>query len=151
MNCINQMNWGDVSYCLRHGEGYVFFLINWFRNTKSITTPDISWRTATCCQLFSRYLWLARAIGLSCCYWTHGDVIKWKHFPRYWPFVRGIQRSPVNSPHKGEWRGALMFCLIGVWINGWVNNGEAGGLRCHRAHYDVIVMTFSIQSWKICC
>ena len=32
---------------------------------------------------------------------THDDVIKWKHFPRYWPFVRGIHRSPVNSPHKG--------------------------------------------------
>ena len=30
----------------------------------------------------------------------HDDVIKWKHFPRYWPFVRGIHRSPVNSPHK---------------------------------------------------
>ena len=40
------------------------------------------------------------------------DVIKWKHFPRYWPFVRGIHRSPVNSPHKGQWRGALMFSLI---------------------------------------
>ena len=25
----------------------------------------------------------------------HDDVIKWKHFPRYWPFVRGIHRSPV--------------------------------------------------------
>ena len=42
----------------------------------------------------------------------HDDVIKWKHFPRYWPFVRGIPRSPVNSPHKGQWRGALMFSLI---------------------------------------
>ena len=31
---------------------------------------------------------------------SHDDVIKWKHFPRYWPFVRGIHRSPVNSPHK---------------------------------------------------
>ena len=39
----------------------------------------------------------------------HDDVIKWKRFPRYWPFVRGIHRSPVNSPHKGQWRGALMF------------------------------------------
>ena len=39
----------------------------------------------------------------------HDDVIKWKHFPRYWPFVRGIHRSPVNSPHEGQWRGALMF------------------------------------------
>ena len=42
----------------------------------------------------------------------HDDVIKWKHFPHYWPFVRGIHRSPVNSPHKGQWRGALMFSLI---------------------------------------
>ena len=37
----------------------------------------------------------------------HDDVIKWRHFPRYWPFVRGIHRSPVNSPHKGQWRGAF--------------------------------------------
>ena len=41
----------------------------------------------------------------------HDDVIKWKHFPRYWPFVRGIHRSPVNPLHKGQWRGALMFSL----------------------------------------
>ena len=72
---------------------------------------------------------------------VHDDVIKWKHFPRYWPFVRGIHRSPVNSPHKGQWRGALMFSLICVWINGWVNNREAGDLRRYRAHYDVTVMS----------
>ena len=70
----------------------------------------------------------------------HDDVIKWKHFPRYWPFVRIIHRSPVNSPHKGQWRRALMFSLICVWINGWVNNREAGDLRRYRAHYDVFVM-----------
>ena len=69
----------------------------------------------------------------------HDDVIKWKHFPRYWPFVRGIQRSPVNSPHKGQWRGGVMFSLICVFINSWVNNLEAGDLRRHRAHYDVTV------------
>ena len=71
----------------------------------------------------------------------HDDVIKWKHFPRNWSFVRGIHRSPVNSPHKGgQWCGALRFSLICVWINGWVNNREAGDLRRYRAHYDVIVM-----------
>ena len=70
----------------------------------------------------------------------HDDVIKWKHFPRYWPFVRGIHRSPVNSPHKGQWRGALMFSLICVWINGQVNNREACDLRRYPAHYDVTVM-----------
>ena len=53
---------------------------------------------------------------------THDDVVKWKHFPRYWPFVRGIHRSTVNSLHKGQWRGALMFSLICAWINGRVNN-----------------------------
>ena len=75
----------------------------------------------------------------------HDDVIKWKHFPRNWPFVRGIHRSPLNSPHKGKWRGALMFSLICPRINGWVNNGdEAGDLRRHRAHYDVIVMNVCI-------
>ena len=72
---------------------------------------------------------------------SHDDVIKWKHFPRNWPFVRGIHRSPVNSLHKGQWRGALMFSLIGAWINGWVNNREAGHLRRYRTHYDVIVMS----------
>ena len=71
----------------------------------------------------------------------HDDVIKWKHFPRYWPFVRGIYRSAVNSPHKGLWRGALMFILICARINVWVNNREAGDLRRYRAHYDVIVMS----------
>ena len=73
-------------------------------------------------------------------WYFHDDVIKWKHFPRYWPFVRGIPRSPVNSPHKGQWRGALMCSSICAWINRWVNNREAGDLRRHRAHYDAIVM-----------
>ena len=77
---------------------------------------------------------------------NHDDVIKWKHFPRNWPFVRGIHRSPVNSTHKGQWRGALMFSLICVWINLWVNNGEAGDLRLYRAHYDVSVM--ELMMWK---
>ena len=75
----------------------------------------------------------------------HDDVIKWKYFPCYWPFVRGIHRSPVNSPHKGQWRGALVFSLICVWINGWVNTREAGDLRRYRAHYDVSVMAHCPQ------
>ena len=79
------------------------------------------------------------------------DVIKWKHFPRYWPFARGIHRSPVNSPHKGQWCGALRFSLICTWIDAWVNNREAGDLKRLRAHYDVIVMgplfKQKTQSW----
>ena len=78
-------------------------------------------------------------------------------------FVRRIHRGPVNSPHKwpvtlkmfpfddvimqmetfsdkGQWRGALEFSLIWVWINGSVNNREAGDFRRYRAHYDVTVV-----------
>ena len=57
--------------------------------------------------------------------------------------LRGIHRSPVNSPHKGQWHGALMFSLICTRINCWVNIREAGDLRRYRAHYDVIVMKTS--------
>ena len=100
--------------------------------------------------------WIAQLVRR--CWWqyisiinSHNGVIKWKHFTRYWPFVRGIRRSPVNSTHKGQWRGALMFPLICNWINGWVNNREAGDLRCHSAHYDVTVIIFfeanSSYSW----
>ena len=65
------------------------------------------------------------------CY--HDDVMKWKHFPRYWPFLRGIHRWPVNSLHKDQWRGALMCSLICAWINGLANNREADDLRRCRA------------------
>ena len=54
----------------------------------------------------------------------------------------GNSPVPVNSPHKGQWRWALMFSLICAWINGWVNNREAGDLRRNRAHYDVNVLDF---------
>ena len=81
--------------------------------------------------------------------WHHGDVIKWKYFPRYWPFVRGIHRSPVNSPHKGQWLGALMFSLICAWTNDWVNNRDAGDLRLHRAHYVATVVSSEKSALEI--
>ena len=80
---------------------------------------------------------------------VHDDVIKWKHFPRNWPFVWGIHRSPVNSPHKGQWRGALMFSLICTWIHDWVNNREASDLRRYRAHYDVSVMGMKLAALQL--
>ena len=74
------------------------------------------------------------------------DVTKWQHFPCYWPFVWGIHRSPLNSPHKCQWCGALLFSLICAWTNGWVNNRDAGNLRCHCAHYDVTEM---LNAWRV--
>ena len=89
----------------------------------------------------------------------YDDVIKWKHFPRYWPFVWKIHLWLVNSPHKGHWRGALVFSLICAWTNSWVNNRDAGDMRRHVAHHDVIVMTLTLNSYanrvlswrQLCC
>ena len=68
----------------------------------------------------------------------------WRHqmetFSALLALFAGNSPVPVNSPHKGQWRGALMFSFVCAWINDWVNNREAGDLRCHRGHYDVNVM-----------
>ena len=60
-------------------------------------------------------------------------------------------RSAVNSPHKSQWHGALMFSLIWAWISGWENNREAGDLRRYHAHYDVIVMCMYGVGWDVIC
>ena len=68
----------------------------------------------------------------------------WRHqmetFSALLALCAGNSPVPVNSSHKGQWRGTLMFSLICARINDWVNNREAGDLRRHRGHYDVNVM-----------
>ena len=68
----------------------------------------------------------------------------WRHqmepFSALLALCAGNSPVPVNYPHKGQWRGALMFSLICARINDWVNYREAGDLRRHRRHYDVSVM-----------
>ena len=99
--------------------------------------PD-SWNVRRTYLLRSRtLLWLFQIKN-----WIHlhDDVIKWKNFPRYWIFAEGIHRCPVNSPHKGQWRGALMFSFICVGMNGWVNNRKSGDLRRYSSHCDVTAM-----------
>ena len=70
-----------------------------------------------------------------------------------WPWWRHQMETfsallAICSPHKGQWRGALMFTLICARINGWVNNREAGDLRRYRAHYDVIVM-YTLKNYEM--
>ena len=119
--CTFTMN-VDISYY--HNEGNqvfeVFFdadkIINlckqnlhvqWAPNVVPVmgtTSPILySIRGVYVCPLI-KIEWMAVAMMAA-----HDDVIKWTHFPRYWPFVRRIHRWPVNSPHKGQWRGAFMF------------------------------------------
>ena len=117
----------------------LFFLQTFQHLTVQGHQQEQCWRKGRTCCLPS-FSWFQRLRGFQSAKTTHDDVIKWKHFPHYWPFVRGIHRSLVISPRKGQWRGALMFSLICILINGWVNNRETGDLRRYRAHYDVPVM-----------
>ena len=77
--------------------------------------------------------------------WLIGYVSWWRH--QIETFFR------VTGPLNGEFTGhrwiphtkasdAELWCLLwsAPWINGWINNREAGGLKRHRAHHDVIVM-----------
>ena len=132
-------------------------LIGWQHSRQPIKSHVREWPSTftiptnalTCTAVRGSLLILGRKCLLEYIY--HDDVIKWKHFLCYWPFVRGIHRSPVNSPHKGQWRGALIFSLICVWINGWVNNSEASDLRRYRAHYDVTIMIMDCLRGILVC
>ena len=94
-------------------------------------------------------------VSKSCKEHCSNTVTWWRHqmetFFALLAICVGIHRSPVTSPHKGQWSGALIFSL--TWTNSWANNGDAGDLRRYRAHYDVIVMVLcnttlvSIVNW----
>ena len=64
-------------------------------------------------------------------------------FPCYWTFVKRIHQWPVDSPHKGQWRGALMFSLICGWTNGWANNRATGD-------WDDVVLIVTSRYWTLC-
>ena len=53
----------------------------------------------------------------------------------------GHRWIPLTKANDAE-----LWCFLWSvpWINGWVNNQEAGDLRRHRAHYDIIVMNVQV-------
>ena len=94
---------------------------------------------------FKRWPWKRRPNGketympnIWCIFIAWSRFTWWRHQMETFSALLAICAG--NSPVPGQWRGALMFSLICVWLNGWVNNREAGDLRRYRAHYDVIVM-----------
>ena len=109
----------------------------------------------TPCYLYSGNLFIGKTTSL---YWGaplsliawHTNTSWWRHqmetFSALLALCAGNSPVPVNSPHKGQWRGALMFTLICARINDWVNNREAGDLRRHLDHYDVSVMVTTL--WR---
>ena len=54
--------------------------------------------------------------------------------------MKWLHRSQVNSPHKGQWRAALIFALICAWRNGWVNNRYTSNLGRHCTHFGVMAI-----------
>ena len=84
--------------------------------------------------------------------WPHQTTMTWcRHQMETFSALLALcaGNSPVNSPHNGQWRGALMFSRICAWIKGWINNLEAGDLRRHRAHNDDTVMFSWSPCWRL--
>ena len=118
---------------------FLFRLFVWFIDVIQAGLGWCSWLAVIHHPIYSK---TRRSFpGTALFLFAHDDVIKWKYFPRHWPFVRGIHRSPTNSPPKVEWRGALVFSLICGWKNNRENNiRDADDLGRYRDHYNVIVM-----------
>ena len=117
-------------------------ITNWSKITRKIkiTNTNFNWNEDSCVdksclndgiQFISYYKY-----AMVRTWWRH----QMEAFSALLALCAGNPRSPVNSPHKDQWRGVLMFSLICAWRNRWVNAREAGDLRRHRAHYDVTVM-----------
>ena len=125
--------WGNVSIWWRHHAISI-----WFRKCAIVETEKLA--------LLIKFDSLAApdvvlmTIPMQCSHWSW-----WRHqmepFPRYWPFVWGIHRSPVDSSHKGQWRGTLMFALICASANGWANNRFETPSRLLWRHCNVKILS----------
>ena len=121
--CVDYMRFNEKSFCFRWQETTKLMLFFNTETSSLVVLCDLRYLTGNISSVMTKHM-----------------GVQQKHFPRYWPYVRGIHRWPVNSPHKGQWRGALIFSLICVWISRWESNREAGDLRHHRTNCYVIVM-----------
>ena len=87
--------------------------------------------------------------------WT---ITWWRHhmetFFALLVFCLGIFRSPVNSPHKGQWRGALMFSVICAWIRyskeswGWRLKTPSSQLWRHSNAEIYDEVTYPVMCWN---
>ena len=135
--------------------GHLSSVLNGIISSKTEITEPRSWCLnlwSALCAVMAEHHWMLghmQAIGWPSARFL-GTGTWWRHqmetFPRYWLFGGGIHRPPVDSRHKGQWRGALMFSLICAWTNVWANNRDAGDLTRHRAHYDVTVMNWRLDN-----
>ena len=97
--CVHHLIWQEDPFCCETQHN----------NTRS---KWLRWISRIVLHLTCPFLHICDWYNFTANRLSHDGVMKWKHFPRYWPFVWGIHRPPVNSPHKGQWRGAssLLVC-----------------------------------------
>ena len=85
----------------------------------------------------------------------HDNIIKWKYFLHYWPFVRGNHWSPLSSPHKGQWCCTVMFSLICICLKKWMSKQS----KCRWLemlsrslwhHFNVVVLCSKINNHISC-
>ena len=119
----------NEKYCR---EERAYYIMQW-----GIDSGDLFWKSVSGVQVQTIY-------QFSLYKQTHDDVIRWKHFPRYWPFVRVFTGDRWIPRPKASDTELWCFLFICALINGWVNNCQAGDLRCHRGNYGVTVMSLWI-------
>ena len=127
---------------------HAFISYSTFCNARFIIFPHSEMRRMKCDKSIwydyvRPYVFYALDIVIAASWWRHQMEI----FSALLALCVGNSPVLVKSPHKGQWRGALVFSLICTRINGWVNNDEAGDLRRNHAHYDVTVM---FMKWIEC-
>ena len=144
-NIKNMIYWWIVcviTFCLTRLKMQDFNLLikclpwEFFFNNNSNVLTILSQLQFLFCQGFCLRIYFGRwkittLFMLVICSW-------WRHLMETFSALLAICAG--NSSHKGQWRGALMFSLICIRTNGRVNNGEAGDLSRHSAHYDVTLM-----------
>ena len=116
----------------------------------SSTLSKKSWIKHTPKVLYGNKWYLTLRHRCLCNYPT-GNIylLWWRHQMETFSVLLAISAGNSPVPHKGQWRGALMFPLNCVWIIGRENNRQAGDLRRYGAHYDVIVMIIRFNINKI--
>ena len=161
LTCYNSMeiNVSDIA-CTIILAYFILFYLCYLSGSEEILDSRTARKSSWCLKIYQQHINLRPLVPIheSECFFYRAAQAPlcgentwhawWRHQMKTFsallpPFVQRIHRSPVNSPHKGQWHGALMFSLICAWTNGWVNNRYTGALRHHRAHYDGFVMLWS--------
>ena len=145
-NRVHALNWSVLpAFPLRYSNFPSLFqnaccLYPWFPGLSHIN------------NYFSNILLLLRSCLCMICWFQIFFLLLrfawWRHqmetFPRYWPFVRGIPRSPFNSRHKCQWCGASMFSFICTWTKGLNKQSRS---RWFETSSRSLWLHWNVQTW----